>query len=514
MGVIQKIKRSPNAVFPLARALQLYTWRMAFRIRGTKWFYFTWTLLLFVALGVSLGFMVSNDPKYAFAAVVGIFYFALIITRPFEAFLGWIIFAPFLSKYTVFVSILEFDRVSLGLLLFSTLARKLTKSKGHNRIEAFDVTIGLFLIICLINALTMRPDTGPVASIYNLMFAKDTRSALYVFLDHYLMAVVTFYMVRNLVEDQDQINKLLIAVISLVVYLTPIGIVEHFTGKTWFTRDETLGWSDANRAAGPFINPSVYGAVLGMSLVYALHFVLQTKNWFRRSLYSFAALGACVGEAMTFTRAAWISPLIAYLAMVITYTGGRKRLTIWLAAALIMLLAVAPAIMQTQIFKNRISSKGEVMARLYISHVSINMIKDKPVMGQGIGNFDFYRSKYSESFLGVDKYHSAITSHNTYLTIFAETGVAGFLPYLATFFIIGYKWFRAYMKARRGSVKTRQLLAVLGVSTICYLATAFVIDMRFFKYMEYMFWAVLALICVLCARIQRQTETMPKVHGH
>ena len=69
----------------------------------------------------------------------------------------------------------------------------------------------------------------------------------------------------------------------------------------------------------------------------------------------------------------------------------------------------------------------------YWTH-ALKSIKEKPILGIGIGNWKIFSTKYDSQ--NIYSYVVPYTTHNDFLEIFAETGLFGFISYVAFFFFI------------------------------------------------------------------------------
>ena len=459
------------------------------------------------------GITAGASPLGMLSTVLGLLYIPFAITRPFEAFLIWIVVGP-LAQNSGFelgraIPNLTIDRVALTVILATIVVRKIVSRKIAGKVDIVDVAIGAFVIICSVNLFLTRITMGNIAQFTQGVKTQETVRTIQLYADHYIYAFATFYIVRNLVDDTRKIRLLLVAMAIIAVYLVPIGVFEHFTGKSWFTQTQEVGWQDVNRAQGPLKNPAVYGATLGVCLVFFVYLFFQSKDPAKRLLYLLGIIGSGVGEVMTFTRSAWMSPALALLVLAVVYEGKRKALFAWITAGVVVLALLFPIIQRSPIFGERVMSAKPIESRILVAHNAMAMIKDKPVFGFGINNFDFYKWDYPVSVPGIEGYIGP-TSHNTFLTILVEVGLLGVIPYLLIFVILLRYWVATYARASGNPlVGGRELVGTIGAATVCYFGTAMVIDMRLFRYTEYLFWALLALICVQYSMVKssRTEET-------
>ncbi|MBI2844759.1 MAG: O-antigen ligase family protein [Armatimonadetes bacterium] len=476
--------------------------KVSYRVRRTRWFYHTTTTLLAMGVGAFLGWeILMNPPKVPIAIVLGIFTIVIAILRPFHAFIGWVILGPLFQTSEILmgrgIPNLTFDRFVLGFLFVSVVLHKLIGRRARGRIDAVDIAIIAFIAISVVNLLVTRPPESMVLTLFRMRHAKELTSAFQAFIDHYLLAIGAFYIVRNLATDHRRINIILVAAALTVLYLVPIGVIEHLTGRSWFTLTSNLYWADANRAAGPFKNPAGYGCVLAIALLFAVHLFFQAKATSKRILYGLIIAAACVGEVVTYTRAAWLAPVVAVLGLLLLYEGKRRMIAAWLVVGVVVLIAAIPVIQQSRFYERRILSESPIRSRVYATRVSMEMFKAKPIFGHGISNFDYYRQAYHTYVPGISQEEKGASSHNTFLTMLVETGIVGFLPYAAFIAILTGQWVFTYRRAKgNAQVGGRQLAATLACATLSYFVTAVIIDMRYFKYVEYLFWMLLALINV------------------
>lgn len=495
---------SPFMQMPLAIAFAFF-FTLIYVLRplgqGKRWFFYTWTITLGVCLSLILSLQIIAKPTAAISIVLGLFFLFVALVRPFEAFVIWVVASPISQTagldFGGSLPAMTFDRIALGIILLSVIARKLSTKDVKKEFGIVDLSILSFIIICSLNVVLTRVAPNPVKIYGATGVARATSDAFQMYIDHYIFAFITFYIVKNLIKTRKQIEILVIAVIAIALYLVPIGVFEHFTGRTWFTQTSELMGNDANRAAGPFKSPAVYGAVLGICLLGAIHFYFQSKKPILRFFFLATIFAIGLGEIMTYTRSAWLSPILAFLMMTLLYKGKRKQLAVWLLIGVLALVSSQTMIQNSKYYKTRVANESPLRARMYITAQMLEMIKEKPIFGYGIGNLSYYKNFHPVFVPGVKRAEQGSSSHNTFLTILVETGVVGFVTYMTILLAIGWQWFVTYIRSRDDDAGGgKQLLAVIGCSIICYLATAMVIDVRYAKYSEYLFWMLLAIVTV------------------
>ncbi|MHB0912200.1 MAG: O-antigen ligase family protein [Armatimonadota bacterium] len=474
------------------------------RRRRSKRLSSIWVGMLILVVCAVLGIAIVFEPTLAIAMVLGIILLPLMMIKPFEAFLVWLFLAPLLQGNDIdlgrFIPNLTFDRLMLTIVFIIAVTQKLMSRKSFGKPRLLDIMLVSFLAICAANIVLTRVSMSSERLFPAGALQKDIINTLQVYGDHYIYAFIVFYIIRMLVDTRRKAEILLTVLAATTLYLVPIGAYEHFTGITWFTANKELLWSDVGRAAGPFRNPSVYGAVLAICFVIAIHRVFQSKTKVKKVGYGLGIMLIAAGIVFTYTRAAWLAPVIAAIFMGLTYEGKRKAFGTWLLATTLILLLVFPVIKHSAKYQSRIMDKGPVNARIVVYRNSISMLKSKPIFGYGVNNFDYYRWFHPVYVPGVG---GAVgpTSHNTYMTILVETGLVGFLPYMCVLFMVVGRWATTYARAKSfPGITDRRFLSVVGAGILGYMVVANLMDMRFFRYVEYLNWILLGLVCVEWSR--------------
>jgi O-antigen ligase/Flp pilus assembly protein TadD len=96
-----------------------------------------------------------------------------------------------------------------------------------------------------------------------------------------------------------------------------------------------------------------------------------------------------------------------------------------------------------------------INTRLLIWKTTFNMIKDKPLLGSGIGTFKMnyldYQANFLQKYPDYIKYSGkAAEAHNEYLQILAELGIPGFTVFLSTLFVF-YSLALKYLKEKHNN---------------------------------------------------------------
>jgi O-antigen ligase len=161
------------------------------------------------------------------------------------------------------------------------------------------------------------------------------------------------------------------------------------------------------------------------------------------------------------------------------------------ALAAMLVIAMWGSITSTHLYKDRFSDRVNVQARVVINDWSLKLAREKPLGGWGYGSFDRVKNASNFSAGSLDRMNLLhYTSHNTFLTIFVETGILGLALVLVPWLVVGAAALVRARQPREDRWILVALLAILGVWVI----NAGAIDMRFFSFVGALPWLAVGLL--------------------
>jgi O-antigen ligase len=258
--------------------------------------------------------------------------------------------------------------------------------------------------------------------------------------------------------------------IGVCVLIALVGIGQSYIGKALWQRG----------SFGPFVHRNHFAGFLemGIGLVGGL-IVARSVRRELLAVYGSAGLVLCAGLVLSGSRGGMLALAaeIVFLALVAWPTApGRKRTRagalIRVAATILLglgaiggatLLVGSEGLVQnlTQVQTDVQSDEStkERFNRRAIWSATAQMIKDHPALGVGLGAFPMAYTRYDSS-SGTQRVEQ---SHNDYLQILADTGVAGgVLVVIFAALLFG----RAFSAARTRSRRRRAI--ILGAVTACF----------------------------------------------
>jgi len=238
-------------------------------------------------------------------------------------------------------------------------------------------------------------------------------------------------------------------VVALIQYFGLVTLPEAYWGNS----------IEPKRAVGLFSHPDMFGLFLTPLLVWLLPDVLQRlATWrYKKNLIIFAAwlLGG-IGLLLCLSRGAWLGFGIATFVGVIAF-GRKKYFFAGIVAALLALVVIAAV--PNWRYRLVLPFQGEKssVARLSLWHTGTKMIKDSPIVGQGLTGFGSRWYQFNTD-PHLDHYNFP---HNIFLNFWVDTGLLGMLSFIG---LLLYGWWYGF-KNRRNSYALGLALFLLALTT-------------------------------------------------
>lgn len=192
-----------------------------------------------------------------------------------------------------------------------------------------------------------------------------------------------------------------------------------------------IGGKTIMRATSLFPDPHMFSFYLNISSLICLGFYLYQRK--KHYLIFFLSIGFC--NLLTFSRGGYLGFVFGLLFFAYFLAKNKSILNFTKKTKIITILSVSLLITGIIIFPNNFSnrffsifdlSEGSNSERLINWKQSLEIIKNNPVFGVGIGN-------YSLSVKPSADYREPIYSHNTFLDIAAESGIISLFFWIFTF---------------------------------------------------------------------------------
>lgn len=380
-----------------------------------------------------------------------------------------IVFYPFIYVNFIFHIPVYYFLFSIVVLLLSFLQFFFMKPIKHRNLK-LGFIFGLFFFILFISNIES-----------DFIFTRDLFKVLIYLL---ITILAIFYIV---IRDKDLLEKYFTLQIFAIWLLSAYGIFSvYYTNKPW------LQFSAIN---GDFGSRNVDAYLLLYGFVISLIFI---KN---KLFKFFVILSITFAILLTLSRGAIICTII----ISITYLIINKKLIkiIYLMPLIFYFIFHSSIFYYARLILERFK---EIFysPRIELIKDSIELIQNNFISGVGFKNFSKFTSIYIPHLRGEELIYIPLkTSHNSFLNLFVETGIFGFLLYLVIML------YPLYIFVKYKAIFTKNKLGKLSLLLIIYN-----IYINFFNvfYIDagYLFWFAYANTFIILNSIYTMERYIPK----
>jgi O-antigen ligase len=307
------------------------------------------------------------------------------------------------------------------------------------------------------------------------------------------LAILYLLIVLN-ARNQRSLRTILWTFIGCSIWLAIHGILQFQTG-TGFGPAKAI-WYDTGKATGDgAYRITAYGLmndpndlclmfIASIPLVWAeFHStgnpVWKGAGWGLIGLFAYAA-------TLTNSRGGYLGIIGTAGTFLLLSTRGVKRV-LWLSIGLGVLMVLAPA---------RIGSIGRGDAsRAGNWGEGLSAFKSHPVFGIGYGNYADYNTQRQ-------------VAHNTYIHVLGETGLVGYLPFMALlYFTLAHLW----QQIRAATIAGYQRDFALGIfaSVLGYMISCYFLSRHYAPSLYILFGLALAATLIPARREKTVSEIVP-----
>jgi O-antigen ligase len=251
----------------------------------------------------------------------------------------------------------------------------------------------------------------------------STRDDLFLLCSYFLVFVV----VSNAHWSPRWIRRLAFAIAIIGCAVAAFGIIQLFSwnGKLYWIRPIEIG-----TPFGPFVNRNHFAGLMEMTFPVGLSLIFSrtlAPAW--KGLLVFFCVIMTLATFMSLSRGGMAAFTLAFLVFV--YLLSRRRAAggiVWLAGLLMIssVLWIAWAgsepVVQRVLTVHELSQEASYSSRLSMAADTIQIIKDHPLMGTGLGTLRLAYPKYQSWFTN----QKVFQAHNDYLQFLSEVGLVGF----------------------------------------------------------------------------------------
>ena len=263
----------------------------------------------------------------------------------------------------------------------------------------------------------------------------------------------------------------------------------------------------------------------GMALALILPFGFYMRKWASKdkisALFTVVLVILILATVLSYTRAAWLSLIVAACVFVIMKLRIRFSLLFSGIAIFTSLLCVFQSDILMALEKNsqdssdsfmehvesmfNISTDASNLERINRWKSAIRLFEERPHVGWGAGTYQFnyapYQNHFEKSIISTNAGNMG-NAHSEYLSVLAETGWPGLLIFLVLIVMIFTKAIVLYHKLADKQEQWMLMACILGLTT--YFTHAFLNNFLDMDKASVPIWAFVAIIVVLDQRHQNR----------
>jgi O-antigen ligase/Tfp pilus assembly protein PilF len=420
---------------------------------------------------------------------------ALVILTP-------LVFCPYLIRNFNPAKELVFDILAIAGLTFWAF-RALNKEWIKFTPSPLNLPILSFMVICIFS-----------------LFWSDSPFISLIELPLFLTGPILYFVVINNIYHKRQIDNILNAILVIGALLGIYGILQY-QGIDFSFWGRNVG---RMQIFGLFGNVNYFAEYLIVPLSIAVPLFFVSNNRIKKVLLLIGILSMGTTLIVTFTRGSYLGFAIAliFMAFLFLLSGGKgiikknKKIILLLLTAVIIatLLLIIPNPLNKpdtvlSKIKERISisqfTQGySIKRRIATWKFTTPMIKDRPLLGSGLGTYKYNTLSYQARFFEQGQNRSlyphgfASKAHNEYLQFWVEIGIIGlaiFIWLIITYFNYGIR----YLKRENNKQKKGIVIGLMGAVVAVLVDGMFGFPLHLPATIA-LFWLVLALTVVMIKR--------------
>jgi O-antigen ligase len=331
-----------------------------------------------------------------------------------------------------------------------------------------------------------------------LAWSQDVRQGAIELLAFYLPFGLLAVSLARLPWRHDWLGYLWVLLAGMAAVFAAIGVYQYETRDIFWNPKVSVdnAYAPFYRVNSVFWDPSIYGRFLVVAILASLVLVVHGASRRVASAATAAIVATFVGLVFSFSQSSFVA-LVVGVGIIAWFAWGRKTLALLGVVAVVVLVA---GLAMPSVRHHSLNSASGGRYKLVENGIAI--AAHHPVQGVGIGGF---KKAYAKRTGLKGKEPKAAASHDTPVTVSAETGIPGLLLFawlLVTAFLVAFRRLVPGTFAGRVSLILGVVLAAIGVHSLFYNA--------FFE--DPVAWGVfgLAPLAALALAEERVSEPRPR----
>lgn len=316
------------------------------------------------------------------------------------------------------------------------------------------------------------------------IFALDKDNSFHDLYSHLIKYIILYLILINFFNSQNRLVVLSwIIIISTSIFSIGGFIYDYIILGNVITMRFGLGIVQTPT--------NLIGIVILFAMILAVHIFTEENNNYRKFILSFCILTFLTVTLLTQTRSNFVAMIIAFIVLLIR----NKKILLFFLFVFVAILFLSP-------IKERLTEHGSIWHRVALAYISLEIIKDYPILGTGFGMETFGNN----NFIDKEKYNSRVppqyrlpdklfeAPHNMLLCMAGRVGIVGlifFLYMLLTFFIMCMKLIRS----GKNDFIRRWGLCVLAAGTMLFIKGLF--EPIFSQFIDVILFTIFAMASIL-----------------
>ena len=286
------------------------------------------------------------------------------------------------------------------------------------------------------------------ALLLSTLFSPDVLNSLLGY--RRLWLVGAFFVTYHLVKEPWEAWRLVSLMVMVATGVAAYGIVQHFSGidlakqlmgkephvtPVWF--DQQYGF----RTEGLFPTGMTYAHNLSFPLTFLTARLFAPELHWPRRLALLGGWGLMVFALLfSLTRGVWLAYVVVLVLLGVA-RGRRALLAVGACAGLLGLFLCGAGFGGVRERALQVVDLKDNLGRSQIWQANLDMIKARPLLGWGYGNYKKFRDPYYQRYPEAD---TTAHAHNNFLQIWVDSGLLGLAAFLSLFWVILRVGWQAY----------------------------------------------------------------------
>jgi O-antigen ligase len=227
--------------------------------------------------------------------------------------------------------------------------------------------------------------------------------------------IAIYYLVVNHLNTRERVKRMALVVVGMGTLLSIIGLIHYLGGRSLSSISST------------YVNRNHFAGYLELVIPLSMGMLLMSADKGKKIILGYCAIIMVVALVLTLSRGGWAGLAASLLVMgILLKRRGLCPKRPWVPLSLILVTGLVLAVIGTSPLTNRFSATKQLIRepldynpRVRVWKGTLEMIKDHPFLGTGIGTFVTAFPRYRPAGLS----GLWIYSHNDYLQTISEMGV-------------------------------------------------------------------------------------------